>query len=463
MTPSARLQAAIELLGAIENAMTVGPPADRVVSSFFSQRRYAGSKDRAAVADTVYGVLRCRAELVWRLDRAGEVPACPEACSRRLVLAYEVLGLGLSPADLAALCDGGRYAPAPLEPSEAACLDALASGLDDGAPGDAPGHVRGNYPQWLDEKLRKRFGGELPEQMAAFAERASVDVRVNLLRTTRDKARAALVAEGIETEPCRLSPVGLRLVERASLGGGAAFRRGMVEVQDEGSQIVCLLTDARPGMQVLDLCAGAGGKTLGIAAAMAGKGQVYACDVNRSRLERMRPRLKRAAAHNVQLRHIVSENDPWLGELGGGIDRVLVDAPCSGSGTWRRNPDLKWRLTPEGLDRHVATQRRLMQAAAPLVKVGGRLVYATCSILPRENEDQVDAFIAENPDFRILPVGDIWPDAVGGQYPSDVLGEGPFLSLTPLRHRTDGFFVAVLERTAPPPNPGWTSSPPLST
>jgi 16S rRNA (cytosine967-C5)-methyltransferase len=325
-----------------------------------------------------------------------------------------------------------------LTPSEAECLNDLASARDE----RMPDHVRGNFPRWLEDELQRRFGADLAVEMAAFGERAPVDVRVNLLRATRDKARAALAEAGVASEPCRHSPVGLRLAGRASLGGLEPYRKGKVEVQDEGSQMVCLLADARPGMQVLDLCAGGGGKTLGLAAAMGGKGQVYACDVNRARLERLRPRLKRAGAHNVQLRRLASEDDPWLGTLAGGIDRVLVDAPCSGSGTWRRSPDLKWRLTPESLDRYVEMQGKLLRAAAPLVKEGGRLIYATCSILPRENEDQVRAFLAERPDFQVLSVCDIWPDAVGGTCPV----EGPFLSLTPLREQTDGFFAAVFQR-----------------
>jgi 16S rRNA (cytosine967-C5)-methyltransferase len=220
-----------------------------------------------------------------------------------------------------------------------------------------------------------------------------------------------------------------------------AFREGLVEVQDEGSQLLALLTDARPGQAVVDFCAGAGGKTLALAAAMENKGRLVACDVNQRRAERAMLRLRRAGVHNVTRRLLEGESDKWVKRHGGTFDRVLVDAPCSGSGTWRRNPDAKWRLTPAGLDELVSLQGRILDSAARLVRPGGRLVYATCSVLADEDEARVEAFLASHPNFRLIPLPEVWSAAVGGACPV----EGPMLRLTPARTNTDGFFAAVME------------------
>lgn len=444
MIPAARLQSAIELVAAIEAAIAEGgPPADRQVAAFFARRRYAGAKDRAAVVDRVYGVLRRRAELLWRLGpgkdaRNGAAATGPAQLARRLVLAHLVLADGLGADEIAALFDGGRFAPAPLDEGERRLLAGLRQ-----TPSEAPpGYIAGSYPVWLEDELGRRFGDDLVDEMRALNERAPLDLRVNGLKGDRTEVREALAAAGCGVEDCPYSPVGLRLVDRRPVTSHEIFRDGRVEIQDEGSQLVALIVDARPGMQVVDLCAGAGGKTLALAAAMGRRGQIYACDVDRRRLERMRPRLKRAGAHNVQRRHIASERDPWLAGLAGAADRVLVDAPCSGTGTWRRNPDARWRLTPAAVERHAALQQRLLAAAAPLVRPGGRLVYATCSLLPAEDEDQVDRFLAAEPGFRVVPVTEIWAEAVGGDCPT----AGPYLLLTPRRHGVDGFFAAIFER-----------------
>ena len=438
MRPGARIQSAIELLAEIEDGQR---PADRLIEGYFRRRRFAGSGDRAAIVGLVYATLRRRAGLDWWIARAGGAESDGEAGARRRLLAALLHLEGHSAADVEGLFDGGRYAPRPLGPEERALLARLAEVGREAAP--IPDWVSGNYPQWLDQALRSRFGERLGEEMRALGERAPVDLRVNSLKAERPAVLERLRADGIAAEPCRLSPLGIRLAERVRITAHPIFSQGLAEIQDEGAQLVALLVDARPGAQVVDLCAGAGGKTLALAAAMENRGQVYACDTGVRRLERMAPRLQRAAVRNVQTRRLKGAGDPWLAALEGRADRVLLDTPCSGSGAWRRNPDAKWRLTPQVLAAHVEAQRGLLDQARRLVRPGGRLVYATCSLLECENEDQVEDFLARHPDFRLLPIGGVWSETVGGSCPS----ARPSLMLTPGRDGVDGFFAAVLQRS----------------
>jgi 16S rRNA (cytosine967-C5)-methyltransferase len=277
--------------------------------------------------------------------------------------------------------------------------------------------------------------------MAAMDVPATLDLRVNLLRGTREQAIAALARENIEAAPTKLSPWGLRVQGRRPVTTGAAFQSGLVEIQDEGSQLVALIADAKPDMRVVDWCAGAGGKTLALAMVMQNRGHIVACDVSAPRLEGAVKRLRRAGVHNVE-RHLVEKGDKWAKRREASFDRVLVDAPCTGTGTWRRNPDARGRLTPIDLSELVEKQQMIMQTASKLVKTGGRLVYATCSVLLEENEQQIARFLTNNPNFRLLRVPSLW--ALETPCPC----QGPYLSLTPLQHETDGFFTAVLERTA---------------
>jgi 16S rRNA (cytosine967-C5)-methyltransferase len=294
----------------------------------------------------------------------------------------------------------------------------------------------------MEDELRAAFGAALESEMTALMSEAATDLRVNMLKATRKEALAALAAEGVEAKPTALSPIGLRVAGRPPLAGLSCFKQGLIEVQDEGSQLVALVTDARPGQRVADFCAGAGGKTLALGAAMANKGRLVASDVLKGRVERAAARLARAGVHNVERRGFASERDPWVKRHAGSFVRVLVDTPCSGTGTWRRNPDAKWRLAPEDLDELVVLQRRILASAARLVKSGGRLVYATCSLLPRENEDQLAWFLDENREFGTLSAAAVWEEVIGGEAPRP----GPYLTLTPAREGTDGFFLAVLER-----------------
>jgi len=422
MTPGARLSAAIELYQAITDGRD---PADRLLTNWARKHRYAGSKDRRAVADLVYGTLRRAEALSWRLARQNAA-----ATPRLMVLAAS----GLAVSDLAAYASE-RFSPPAPDAAEAAALTALA----DPAPADMPDWAVAGYPCWLDASLRRRFGDRTATEMAAMAGRAPVDLRANLLKTTRDAALAQLAAKGIAARPTARSPHGLRLDAHDRLDELALLREGLVEPQDEAAQLCALLVGAEPGMQVVDYCAGAGGKALALAALMRNKGQVYALDRDPRRLQRLGPRAQRAGARNIQARPIKAD-DPWLAELAGRCDRVLVDAPCSGTGTWRRNPEARFRLTPDMLAAHTRRQDQVLRDAADLVRPGGRLVYATCSLLPEENEDRVAAFLADHPDFAVLPIARIWDDA-WGPCPGD-----PYLALSPASHDTDGFFTAVLTR-----------------
>ena len=305
-----------------------------------------------------------------------------------------------------------------------------------------PDGVRLNLPGWALPGLRARFGDSLTAEAAAMEQTAPLDLRANLLRTTRDSAHLALAGEGIVAEPTPLSPWGLRVADRKPVGGTAAFREGLIEVQDEGSQVVALLTDARPGMRVADYCAGAAGKTLALAATMANRGHIVACDVSAARLEGAGRRLRRAGVDNAE-RHLLVAGDKWRKRRGRSFDRVLVDAPCTGSGTWRRNPDARLRTTERDLNELVAKQTAILDDASDLVRPGGRLVYATCSLLPEEDEMQIERFLARHPDFVMRPVPALWAEVRPG-VPVPV--ESDCLALSPARHRTDGFFAAVLER-----------------
>ncbi|HEX8364796.1 MAG TPA: RsmB/NOP family class I SAM-dependent RNA methyltransferase [Allosphingosinicella sp.] len=383
MTPAARVQAAIELLDAvIEAARTAGPAADTLIGSYFRQRRYAGSKDRRAVRELVYRAIR----------RSGERPASGRAA---------LLGLAEEAPALRALFDGGPHAPAPPVPGEECASAALA-------------------PVWLADRID---AAELP----ALLERAPLDLRTNRLKGTRDETLAAIP----EAQPTQHSPIGLRLPEGFRVEETDAWRSGLVEVQDEGSQLLALACAAAPGMTVVDLCAGAGGKTLAIAAEMANEGRILACDTDRQRLSRMRARLERAGVSIVETRLLdPGKEAEALADMAGAADLVLVDAPCSGTGTWRRNPETRWRLTPERLERLVALQAHLLDLAARLVKPGGALVYAVCSLLAEEGRGQAEAFGARSamvPEAMPIPAG---------------RAAGPGRILSPAHDGTDGFFVA---------------------
>ena len=432
MTPPARIAAAIELLAAFQAQPR--RPADAIAHDFFRARRFIGGGDRRDVGDTVWGVVRDQARLEWWLERGG-APVTP----RLLVLAFLVLVQNRAPA---ALFTPDLYGPEGLNLAE--------QGLADDMRGQAllhpqmPEAARLNLPGWALPGLTERFGADLPAEAMAMQGAAPVDLRVNLLRGTRQAAQAALAGEGIVTETTLHSPWGLRLTGRTPIGAARAYTAGLVEIQDEGSQLIAAIVGAKPGMRVADVCAGAAGKTLALAMGMANKGRITACDVSAPRLAGAVKRLARAGVDNVET-HLFTPGDKWHKRRAGSFDRVLVDAPCTGTGTWRRNPDARHRTTAQDLAELVAKQHDILSMAAVLTRPGGLLVYATCSLLPDEDERQVDRFLAEHAGFSRLPLAAAWADA---GLPGDPPGEGQDLLMTPARHGTDGFYAAVLRRDA---------------
>lgn len=430
MTPGARLQSAIDILNDI---FLSGRPADRIMENWARSNRYAGSKDRAAISNLVYTVLRRRAELS---------AATGQEEARLLAFAALALVEGEG-VPAAALADGSRHAPAPLTEKERAVLDAASLPGPDAAP-----WVRLNYPEWLHPEFEEAFGGALEREMAALMDRAPTDLRVNTLKANREAALAALEEAGLSAEPCPWSPWGLRLTSRGNLPGLSVYRDGVIEIQDEGSQLACLLAGAKPGEQVVDLCAGGGGKSLALAAMMGNRGQIYACDTDGRRLAPLEPRAQRAGIRNLQTRTLgpfrPGEADTDFAGLEARMDCVLVDAPCSGTGAWRRSPDARWRLDPGTLEGYRAAQAEVLARAATLVRPGGRIVYVTCSLLPSENERQVEAFLAAHRDFKLVPWKAQWPEDL---VPPPAMA-GDWFRLSPASTGTDGFFVAILRREA---------------
>ena len=432
MTPAARISAAIDLLATIDAAPR--KPADAVANSFFRERRFIGSGDRRAVSDRAWCVLRSRRRLDWWLERAGA------ASVPRLLVAASLLLEGWAMSGVEQGYSGGQFGPAPLAGEEKAVLRTLENRTLDHP--DMPLAVRLEVPDWILPALQERFGDAIGAEMQAMSEPAPLDLRVNLLKASLDSARQALAAEGIDATPTPYSPWGLRVPNRRAVTSGAAFQTGAIEIQDEGSQLVAHLVGAEPGMRVADWCAGAAGKTLAMAMTMENRGHIVACDVSEPRLDGAVKRLRRAGVHNVE-RHLTTEGDKWIKRRARTFDRVLVDAPCTGTGTWRRNPDGRLRLTENDLAELLPKQARILDDAERLVRPGGRLIYATCSLLRSENEDQIEAFLTRHPDFEPVPVSSVWTLA------APVPSPDPNLVLTPLRHGTDGFFGAVLQRRAP--------------
>ena len=437
MTPGARIQAAIDLIDQILMAWMSQKriPADKMLEGYFKSHRYVGSKDRGAISELVYWVLRHKAALEWWLDRENQ-----RLHGRSFAFAAIVLRKEYNPQTIISLAKDSQFSPPPLNEDEMRMVESLVR--NDLGHQDMPDHVRLNYPQWMDSILRDALGKNFEAEMHALNDQAPTDLRVNTLKTTRDKLVAALNKEGFECAPTPVAPNGIRLAKRGPVFTSETFKLGHFEVQDEGSQIVAHLVDAQSGQRVIDFCAGAGGKTLAMAADMKNKGRILAWDTSEKRLTQMTPRLRRAGVDNVQTHVITSEHDAFIKRHKATADRVLVDAPCSGSGTWRRNPDLKWRFTREDLNEVIAIQQSVMQSAARLVKPGGRMIYATCSILKEENDQQVDKFLTSVNNFKVVCAEKIWNKSTtleGASSPS-------YLGLTPHKDGVDGFFAAVLER-----------------
>ena len=433
MTPSARLQATIEALNHLEGRST---PAKHIFSRYLRQRRYMGAKDRRVIRNNVFDIIRDQLRLDWKIRKLGAEP-----CPRSRVLAHTLV-TGTSLDEIALTCAGTRYSPQILTIEEGKWLSTLAQATKFCSQ-DKPSWVRGNYPSWLEPELNKSFGSDLMSEMLALDSSAPTDLRVNETKATREEVLQILHSQGIQAEPTPFSPYGVRLFDRPAITSNQAYQNGLIELQDEGAQLIASLVDPGSNHYVIDLCAGAGGKTLALATKIRAGGQLIACDTNPTRLNKMKPRLKRAGVQNVKI-HVLTNDDPWLRERKGKADRVLLDVPCSGTGTWRREPDARHRLTPALLESYVEKQRVILDAACQLVKPGGRIIYATCSILTSENQDQVDRFLRARDNFSIIPIGPVWRKTVR---PNNV-PDGITLQLTPKRHGVDGFFVAILARTA---------------
>jgi 16S rRNA (cytosine967-C5)-methyltransferase len=433
MTPGARVAAAIEALDDIEAHKR---PAADALKAWGLAHRFAGSKDRAAIGSLVFDALRRRASSAFIMGQAAG-----QETSRAIMLGALRQARGLGVDEIAALCSGEAHAPAPLDSGE--CERLAAADL-----AGAPAYVAGDFPQWLEPSFLAVFGQAAVAEARALAARAPLDLRVNALKGTRETALARLAH--LRPEPTPFSPLGLRVPlspdgRGPALAAEPAFVKGLVEIQDEGSQLAALLAAAKPGEQALDLCAGAGGKTLALAAAMQNKGQIYATDSDGRRLMPCYKRLERAGVRNVQVRAPRRGQD-ILADLEARCDLVVVDAPCTGSGTWRRNPDAKWRMRPGALEQRIADQDQALAQAARFVKPGGRLLYVTCSVLREENEDRLAAFLATNPGFESLPGREIAARAGLPELGGFASPFGPGLRLTPLTSQTDGFFIAMLLR-----------------
>jgi 16S rRNA (cytosine967-C5)-methyltransferase len=397
-------------------------PADVTLSRYFKDHPRLGGRERGAIAECVYSVLRNKSFFT----EFGGVGTGASATMRRLVL------LGMAEA-VGAESLGG------LTEEETAFLERIKE-IDRSL---LPAKNRSNLPDWLYEKFVAQYGEEETLQLAAVLNTpAPLDLRVNTLKTDRDKVVAELATAPIVAEPTPYAPTGLRIQKKPALQNLPLFKEGAIEVQDEGSQVLAQLLGARRGEMVVDFCAGAGGKTLAIGAIMRSTGRLYAFDVSEKRLSKLKPRLARSGLSNVHPVVIAHERDAKVKRLAGKIDRVLVDAPCSGMGTLRRNPDVKWRQQLEGVAELTEKQASILDGASRLVKFGGRLVYATCSLLNEENDAIVEQFLATHPDFALVPMHQVLLEQ---RIPLEM---GDYLKMLPHKHGTDGFFAAVLERKA---------------
>jgi 16S rRNA (cytosine967-C5)-methyltransferase len=422
-----RLAAAIDVLAEIE---TRHRPVSEALKSWGLANRFAGSGDRAAIGNLVYDALRRRASHGWAMG--ADTP-------RALVLSVAVRDWGEAPGALSEAFAAGIHAPAALTADELARLSA-------GDPlAGAPDHVRADLPEWIASRFEAALGADWIAEGAALAARPPLDLRVNTLKSSRERVKRAL--QRLAPEETTISPIGVRFAagprdaRTPNVLADEGYLKGWFEVQDQGSQLASLLAGAAAGEQVLDLCAGAGGKTLALAAAMENKGQIFAHDSERPRLAPIYDRLKRSGVRNVQVR---APEPGALDDLVGRMDRVLVDAPCTGAGTWRRRPDAKWKLNAAQLAQRAEQQRALLAEAARFLKPGGALVYVTCSLLADENEEQVDHFLRDNSGFAIDDPSALWRGRFPA-IPAPRLSKAG-LSLSPLTTGTDGFFIAVMRR-----------------
>jgi 16S rRNA (cytosine967-C5)-methyltransferase len=420
MKPSAQIQAMIELMDEI--LLKVRIPADNIISHYFKQHRFAGSHDRRCITETVYSILRAFPYLEKQLKNID---------GRSLYFSYMYFFAKKKIEEIKACFNDEPHAPFSLSADE---IKVLTSFSKENFPKENEVYL----PTWIESHISVDAQKSI---FGAMNTNAPFDLRVNTLIANRDEVMRDFFAKGILTKPTPWSPYGIRVDNRRPLANDPLFKNGAVEVQDEGSQVVSLMCDAKPGMSVLDMCAGAGGKTLAMAMTMQNKGIIIATDVVQSRLDQCKKRLRRSGVHNAQTRLI---DESWLKRQQARFDRVVVDAPCTGTGTWRRNPDLKIRGSEKTLQELIIKQREILTQAAPLVKIGGRLIYMTCSLLKDENHMQAEWFLANHQNFQMVPANTIWNDQFSIPYPST---ETSVLQMTPKDHYTDGFFIAVFFKT----------------
>jgi 16S rRNA (cytosine967-C5)-methyltransferase len=432
MREGGRIAAAIEVLDEILGRHR---PASEALKDWGKAHRFAGAGDRHAIGTLVYDVLRRKNSLAQSMGEGG---------SRALVLGALHDIWKRSPDDIGRAVED-EHGPGALTAEER-------SRLASEAGADAPAHVAGDYPEWLANSFARAFGAEAAEEGRALAMRAPVDLRANILKSDRPRILKALEKFNAVAGP--LSPWCVRIgapgpdKRNPHVEAEPAHGKGWFEVQDAASQVAALMSGAKAGEQVADICAGAGGKTLALAALMGNKGQIHAYDSDKHRLRPIFERLQRAGARNVQV--LGADESARLDQLTEKIDCVVIDAPCSGSGAWRRNPDAKWRLTEKQLAQRLADQKAVLARGARLVKPGGRLLYITCSVLPEENDDQVQAFLGDHPDFALVPYRDQWRSAIGTEPPASAGKGADTLLLTPRAHATDGFFIAMLRKAIAP-------------
>ncbi|WP_349436943.1 RsmB/NOP family class I SAM-dependent RNA methyltransferase [Pararhizobium sp. A13] len=422
-----RLAGAIEVLADIEARKR--PVAD-ALKDWGLAHRFAGSGDRAAIGNIVYDALRMKLSHAWLMDSDSATALGHAVMFRQW---------GVSPEQLASELEGDKFAPEPLAEEMKAAF--AGRKLE-----DAPLHVQGDIPEWVQPSFEENFSEDWLAEAKALAGRPALDLRANTLKASREKVLKALERSGVE--PTAIARQGIRVPagegpsRLPNVTAELSFQKGWFEVQDEGSQIVADLVMPKEGDQILDYCAGGGGKTLAMAAAMNNKGQVHAYDTDRKRLAPIIERLKRAGTRNVQ----VHDRLEGLTPLAGKFDRVLVDAPCTGTGTWRRRPDTKWRLTQKNLEERLGQQQEALASAANFVRPGGRLIYVTCSVLPEENEAQVYGFCEDNPEFEMLSGADAWADLFGTDKPQPWSADMKTVTLTPASTNTDGFFFCMMGR-----------------
>lgn len=429
MTPGARLSAVIELYDEI---LVAPKPADQVLFQYFRARKFIGSGDRRFVTETIYTLLRHYARLNWWAKKLGT-----KEDGRAITWLWLCLATQHDTNEIFDLFDGTGYGPESLSRFERDTIREI-NGSNLAHP-EMPEWARLECPEWAYNSLKKVYGDNIATELEAMQEEAPLDMRINTLKSDRDTVLKQLRRDEFIVTPTHYSPIGVRVQGRPAFSMHPLYQKGAIEVQDEGSQLLSLLCGVKPGEWVVDFCAGAGGKTLALAAQMENKGRIWACDIEQNRLENSRKRLRRAGVHCVEMKLLDDEEDDWVRKHKGKADCVLIDAPCSGVGTWRRNPFMRWQSIGPSVKTLLPIQQNILRSASRLVKPGGRLVYATCSMMPEENQKQVDAFLEENKNFKPMILEKL------GQVPELDLS-GSSLQLTPGQHNTDGFFISVMQR-----------------